>query len=164
MNSVADWVKYLELEAHPEGGYFTETYRSSGVIPQHALPESFSGERNYGTAIYFLLGPEDHSSFHRLKADEVWHFYAGGRMEISVIYPGGALRNLALGPNASDGESFQLVVPAGTWFGARPVSGQYTLAGCTMAPGFDFADFEMADRDQLTEEFPQHAEIITRLT
>ncbi len=164
MNSVADWVKYLKLEAHPEGGYFAETYRSQGMIPRQALSESFSGDRNHSTAIYFLLGPEDRSAFHRLQADEVWHFYAGGRLEISVIHPDGTLETLALGPNPANGESFQLVVPAGTWFGARPASGQYTLAGCTMAPGFDFADFEMANREQLTATFPQHVEIISQLT
>lgn len=164
MKSASDWVQYLNLQPHPEGGYFAETYRSSGTISQTALPATFSGDRSFGTAIYFLLGPDDYSTFHRLKADEIWHFYAGGRLEISVIYPNGSLQTLTLGPDPSKGESFQLVVPAGTWFAARPVSGQYSLVGCTMAPGFDFNDFELAIPDQLINDYPQHAGLIEQMT
>ncbi len=164
MKTVADWVKYLQLLAHPEGGYYSETYRSSGLISQSALPDIFPGDRNYSTAIYYLLGPKDRSALHRLQADEVWHFYTGGRLEISVIHPNGRLETIALGSDPTQGETFQALVPAETWFGARPVQGEYALAGCTMAPGFDFADFEIAKREELLAQFPQHADLIVQLT
>lgn len=164
MKSLSEWVDALHMQAHPEGGYYAEVYRSQGQIPQNALPEQFSGPRNYGTSIYFLLGPEDHSAFHRLQADEIWHFYAGGRLEVYVIHPNGNLQTLVLGNASEKGEVFQAVVPAGTWFAAQPVAGTYSLVGCTMAPGFDFEDFELAAKDDLSQEYPQHADLIARLS
>ena len=164
MRTEQDWVQELNLQAHPEGGYFSETYRSEGKIAGDALPEGFSGDRVFGTAIYYLLGPKDKSHLHRLQADEVWHFYAGGRLEISVIHPDGRLETIALGSDPAQGERFQAVVSAHAWFGARPVAGTYALVGCTMAPGFEFSDFELAERDALTKQFPEYKEIIQRLT
>lgn len=164
MKTVADWVKYLQLLEHPEGGYYAETYRSPSLIPHSALPDNFSGDRNYSTAIYYLLGSNDRSAIRRLQADEIWHFYAGDRLEISVIHPDGRLETIALGSDPAQGETFQALVPAGTWFGARPVQGTYALAGCTMAPGFDFADFEIGNREELVSQFPQHTDLIVQLT
>jgi len=164
MKSAADWVETFDLKAHPEGGFYAETYRSKESIPVEALQTPFQGSRSQSTAIYYLLEAGHRSAFHRVQSDEMWHHYAGGRLEIPVIHPDGRLEIMALGSNPEAGESFQLVVPAGAWFGAYPVNCDYVLAGCTMAPGFDFADFELADRNALLASFPQHQEIVLKLT
>jgi predicted cupin superfamily sugar epimerase len=165
MPSAQDWIEHLQLEPHPEGGYFRQTYRAPLVIEQSALPATFHGPRSASTAIYFLLAAEDFSALHRLGADETWHFYAGSALLVHSIDPQGNHSVVKLGQNPQTGEHFQYVVPAGYWFGScleRPDS--YALVGCTVAPGFDFADFEMADRRKLTARFPQHRGMITRLT
>ncbi|GAB2570485.1 cupin domain-containing protein [Spirosoma areae] len=173
--TAAYYVQTLHMQPHPEGGYFAETYRSAEVIPQLALPERFRGSRPFGTAIYFLLEKHHVSAFHRIHSDEIWHFYAGGPLEIFVIKPDSTLTVIRLGTNLDRGEVFQAVVPAGCWFGARPVVDStvvdstvtgtaFSLVGCTVAPGFDFADFDMADRAMLLEEFPQHREVVEVLT
>jgi uncharacterized protein len=164
--SAAYWVEKYQMQAHPEGGYFTETYRAAGQIPQAALPEAFAGDRSFSTAIYFLLEGHHFSALHRIQADELWHFYAGDPLEVFVIYPdSGRLEIIRLGPDPEAGEVFQAMVPAGTWFGSKPAAGAaYSLVGCTVAPGFDFADFELAERNTLLGEFPQHREVIVSLT
>lgn len=166
MNKLS-WVEHLNLQPHPEGGYFSETYRSEGEIPAAALPE-LSGARHYSTAIYFLLGAEDKSAFHRIKQDEVWHFYQGSGLTVHVIGADGGYRQIKLGSNPLNGEVLQAVVEAGAWFGASLTQPQdasdFTLVGCTVAPGFDFADFELAERQSLLSEFPQHRAIIEKLT
>lgn len=163
MKSASYWVDAYQMLPHPEGGYYAETYRAAGSIPQSALPEGFSGDRSFGTAIYFLLEPPHFSSLHRIQSDEIWHFYAGGPLEISVIDPSGVYRLIRLGPDPDAGEVFQAVVPAGSWFGAQPVR-TYALVGCTVAPGFDFSEFELGTRSALLALFPQYTEIIQRLT
>ena len=123
------------------------------------------GARAASTAIYFLLAGDQFSAFHRIRSDELWHFYAGSGLVVHVIQPGGDYQQLLLGSNANQGEQFQAVVPAGCWFGSslrQPDT--YALVGCTVAPGFDFADFEMAKRETLAAQFPQHRNIIARLT
>ncbi|MBN8825014.1 MULTISPECIES: cupin domain-containing protein [unclassified Spirosoma] len=163
--TVAYYVRAFNMVPHPEGGYYAETYRSSEKIGQTALPSRFSGERSFCTAIYFLLEQKDVSAFHRIQSDEIWHFYAGGPLEVFIIHPDGKLRTIRLGNNPDQGEVFQDVVPASCWFGSKPAEGtEFSLVGCTVAPGFDFADFELADRNQLLQEFPQHREIIEKLT
>ena len=158
------WVSAFDMQPHPEGGYFAETYRSTEVIPQSGLPERFSGPRSFGTAIYFLLESHHFSALHRIQADEVWHFYAGGPLNVYVIAPDGELSIIRLGNNPENGEVFQAVVPAGCWFGSRPATGtDYSLVGCTVAPGFDFADFELARRADLLTLYPQHRDIISEL-
>jgi predicted cupin superfamily sugar epimerase len=163
--TAADWIEKLALAQHPEGGYFRETYRAREEIRRDALPGRFGGARPFSTAIYFLLEGSDYSAFHRLRADEVWHFYDGGRLTLYTIDPGGRSSETALGRDAERGESLQAVVPAGCWFAAalHPAS-PYALVGCTVAPGFGFEDFELARREELTREFPQHAALIERLT
>lgn len=159
------WINHLGLQPHPEGGYFSETYRSAETLAAGALPSRFSGTRSLGTAIYFLLENGQTSAFHRIQADEIWHFYAGNPLHVAVIDAWGHLQTLRLGPDAQAGEAFQAVVPAGHWFGSYlPDSEGYALVGCTVAPGFDFADFELATQDQLLALFPQHHKIIGRLT
>lgn len=153
------------MQAHPEGGYFVETYRAAETIPQQALPARFSGDRNFSTGIYFLLETHHFSALHRIQADELWHFYAGGPLNVYVIHPAGQLEIIRLGNNPEQGEVFQAVVPAGCWFGSKPADGTaYSLVGCTVAPGFDFADFELADRTVLSQQYPQHREVIEQLT
>jgi predicted cupin superfamily sugar epimerase len=157
-------IAQLELAKHPEGGWYRETYRSKEVILGSALPVRFTGDRSVSTAIYFLLQTGEISALHRIKSDEIWHFYAGEPLTVHVITPGGEYCALKLGTNIADGETFQCFVPAGCWFGAEVFGDGYSLVGCTVAPGFDFYDFEMGSRDALCKEFPEQTEIILRLT
>ena len=155
--------KKLNLQAHPEGGYYTEVYRSEGIIETNE--DLFPDGRHYSTSIYYLLESKDWSHFHRIKSDEVWHHYEGSSATIHVLSKSGDYRKLYLGNDLESGQLPQLVVPAGTWFGVTvddPES--YTLCGCTVSPGFDFDDFEMADRTALIKQYPNHEAIITKLT
>jgi predicted cupin superfamily sugar epimerase len=157
-------IRHLRLEPHPEGGYYRETYRSGGLIPHAALPPEFSGDRAYATAICFLLEAGGFSAFHRIRSDECWHFYQGVALNIYVLEPTGGLTVIRLGADLPNGDVFQAVVPAGRWFASRPAEPQgYALVGCTVAPGFEFADFEMASAEGLIAEFPQHASLIRQL-
>jgi len=157
------WVKNLNMSAHPEGGYYAEVYRSQGSIDAAALPEH-AGARNYLTSIYFMLAPGDVSRFHRLKSDEIWYYHAGSSLTLYSISGKGACQARVLGPDLSAGESLQLVVPAETWFGAVSNGPEAVLVSCAVAPGFDFADFEMAERHNLKQQFPQHAALIDKFT
>ncbi|MEM0997638.1 MAG: cupin domain-containing protein [Bacteroidota bacterium] len=154
------WIVKFGMQAHPEGGYFAETYRSSESLPGDALPNRYGGARALGTSIYFLVPPGQCSKLHRLRTDEVWHYHAGGAMHLWLIHPTGHLEELLVGPDGP----FQVVVPRGCWFGAHPESGGYSLVGCTMAPGFDFADFGLGEREALLAAYPEHAAVIRRLT
>jgi predicted cupin superfamily sugar epimerase len=163
MKDAAYWINRLGLTAHPEGGFFRETYRAAGSVSAAELSE-FDGPRSFSTAIYFLLRSLDRSVFHRIKSDELWHFYAGTSVDIYVLQGSGLKTFRLADPSLKDGQ-FQLIVPAGCWFAARvndPES--YALCGCTVAPGFDFRDFEIADRKLLLKEFPTENQIIEQLT
>lgn len=166
MQQASFWIKKFSLKQHPEGGYFTETYRSSEIIEKDALPERFKGSRCFSTGIYFLLEAHHFSAFHRIQSDEMWHFYAGDALEIFVIESEtGNLEIIRLGNDPEKEETFQAVVPAGSWFASRPCAGSsYALVGCTVSPGFDFEDFEMAERTALQTLFPQHSGLIRELT
>lgn len=165
MSDVKDLVEKLSLKTHPEGGFYNETYRSAESLPASALPERFTGERQFSTAIYYLLEAGHFSAFHRIRSDEVWHLYHGGPIEIFELDPEGTLHTHVLRGEPLGEACFQAVVPAGRWFAARPVAGAaYVLVGCTVSPGFDFADFEMADRAAMIAAFPQHEALITELT
>lgn len=159
MNKTAsEWVRTLELKPHPEGGYYRETYRSAGTLL------SPHGQRHYSTAIYFLLEKGNFSAFHRIRSDELWHFYDGDPLLIYILNKEG-LRTVRLGKNPAAGELPQAVVPAHTWFASKVAEGGvFGLAGCTVSPGFDFADFQMAKRYQLLTEFPAHEDLILELT
>ncbi len=159
------FISRLQLQPHPEGGFFKETYRSKEGVASKALPARFEGERNFSTAIYYLLRKGEHSVFHRIKSDECWHFYAGETLLIHILEPGGKYYCIKLGSNIIADETFQFIVPAETWFAAEPApESEFSLCGCTVAPGFDFADFEIADKKSLLASFPQHNEVICRLS
>ncbi len=158
-------VSLYELQPHPEGGYFKETYRDKGVIDRSALPPQFGGNRNFSTAIYFLLPEGKKSHLHRIKSAEVWHFYLGEPLTLVQIAPDGAVAKIVLGHEITNGHVLQHVVPAGSWFGAYPNAGScFSFVGCTVAPGFDFADFEMGMREDLMRQFPHARETIEMLT
>lgn len=155
----------LALLPHPEGGFFRETYRASGIIPHTALNNEFEGDRHHSTAIYYMLAKNDRSKLHRIRSDELWHHYMGGPLAIAMLAADGTLTLATLGTELASGQRPQIAVPAGCWFGAFPCEGTaFALVGCTVAPGFDFRDFEMANREQLLKQFPMHSDMINKLT
>lgn len=156
-----EWINRLALEPHPEGGFYRETYRAPHPIESPRHP----GTRAASTAIYYLLREGDVSTFHRLLSDEVWHHYAGGSLTVHTLSESDGYEALHLGLDLTAGQRPQAVVPGGVWFGATVDEGSpYVVAGCTVAPGFDFADFETARREELVQRFPAQREIIERLT
>ncbi len=159
------WIRALKLRPHPEGGHYRETYRSGESLPAGSLPPRFAGARSFSTAIYFLIQSGQVSRLHRIRSDEVWHFYAGSPLTVHVIEPRGLHRAIRLGRRPSAGQVLQAVVPAGAWFGAVVDRARsFALVGCTVAPGFDFADFELADRAALLRQFPRYRQVIEQLT
>lgn len=166
MLTAQEVIQRLRLVPHPgEGGYFRETYRTPLALPGDALPDEYSGPRNASTAIYYLLTPEGFSAIHRVASDEVFHFYAGDPIEMLQLPPDGSGRVVRVGNDLAAGLVPQVVVPAGVWQGCRLVpGGNWALLGCTVAPGFDYADFTAADRDRLVAQYPDHAELIAALT
>ncbi len=165
MKNADYYIKSLKLKPHPEGGYHKETYRSSEQIGKDSLPERYSKARAFYTSIYFLLKGNEVSHFHQLKSDELWHFYAGSSLTIHILGINGNYSQERLGNEMEEGESFQVVVKAGQWFGATVDDKEaFTLAGCTVAPGFDFDDFELGNREQLIELYPEHKSLIEKLT
>jgi len=162
LDSIAEeLIARLELLPHPEGGHYRETYRSQ----QRVLRVSNDLSRSAATAIYYLLRQGERSTWHRIQSDEMWHFYAGEPLHIHVLKHSGELHTLMLGnPLTHDGAMFQALVPAGAWFAAQCAgSGAYALVGCMVAPGFEFQEFEIADKDFLLKTWPQHAQVIERL-
>jgi hypothetical protein len=160
-----DLITFYELKPHPEGGFYKRTYTAEMEIAQESLGSEFDGSRQVSTAIYYLLTPGTFSAFHRIKSDELWHFYLGTSLNIHVIHPTGKYEILKLGDNLLNGESFQHVVKAGCWFASVPSNPDgYSFVGCTVSPGFDFNDFELADSDLLSNDYPQHEMLIKRFT
>ncbi len=165
MNRGEQWIEALQLRRHPEGGWFREMYRAEETIPHQSLPSRFTGDRPFSTAIYFLVNETDFSALHRFKQDELWHFYDGTSLTIHMIDPAGTYSAVKLGRNIQAGEEPMAVVKAGSLFGGSVNDpNSYALVCCTVAPGFDFADFEMPSRAQLLEQYPQHRQIIEQLT
>lgn len=164
MKSASYWIEKLALQPHPEGGFYKENYRATEVIPVQGLPSRFQGERSFSTSIYFLLRSQDISAFHRIQSDELWHYHAGSSLSIYVMGEHGVSVHV-LGMDMEKGESLHVVIPANCWFGAKVNTPDgYVLSGCTVAPGFDFADFELASRDELLRTYPQHKSVIEMLT
>lgn len=155
--TIAELVAQLDLTPHPEGGFYREVYRS-----EESLGEG-DEKRSCGTAIYFLLPGTTFSAFHKVKgSDEIWHYYAGAPLELHVISDTGSYEKKILG-NAIPSEEPLQIVPANSFQAARSL-GDWTLVGCTVTPGFDFRDFEMPERSELIEKFPQFEELITQFT
>jgi predicted cupin superfamily sugar epimerase len=149
-----DIISLLNLKPHPEGGYYTETYRAPDGIARTSLHERYGADRHFSSAIYYLLTPDSVSTFHRLASDEVFHFYAGDPVEQVVLRPTLDGEVVTLGNDLAAGQRPQVVVPLGVWQGARLCAGgKWALLGCTVAPGFDFADFEVGERAFLLEMY-----------
>jgi uncharacterized protein len=163
--SAEQLIRVLDLKPHPEGGYYRETYRCEESISHASLPSRFHGDRQYSTAIYYLLPAGAVSRLHRIASDEVWHFYLGGPFTVVELRPDGSTDHVLLGPDVMGGQRLQHTVKAGTWFGAYPNPGtDYALVGCTVAPGFDFAELNMGNRQELVAKYPREKQTIHRLT
>lgn len=156
------YIDKLELKKHPEGGYYREIYRAGEMFFTETIPPKKLNKKNISTSIYFLLSGRDKSYFHRLKSDEIWHFYDGCDVKLYLIDEKGNLSDVLLGKTS---EQFQLIIPKNTWFAAELTEkNSFALVGCTVAPGFDFNDFELAKREVLLKQFPGHKSIINRFT
>ncbi len=163
MNSKARYyIDKLGLEKHPEGGYYREIYRAGEIYFTETIPSKKLNKKNISTSIYFLLNGKDKSLFHRLNSDEIWHFYDGCDIKIFIIDTGGKLTEVLLGKG---GEVFQYVIPKNNWFAAELTDKKsFALVGCTVSPGFDFKDFELAERSRLLKLFPEYEKLIRRFT
>jgi predicted cupin superfamily sugar epimerase len=162
--SAQTWIQHLKMNRHVEGGWYSEVYRSSLLLPAAQISPAFTGDRSASTHIYFLLEKENFSAFHRIRSDEIWHFYSGHPIIVYEIEPSGEITEHLLGNDPSAAQSLCCVIKANNWFASKVVTGgEYGLAGCTVAPGFDFADFELAEKEKLQKEFPQHTELIGSL-
>lgn len=154
-----EWIQYLGLEPHPEGGFYKSTFQSDmkTVCPQ--------GERPLYTSIYFLLRSQDVSHFHRLQSDEIWYYHGGSSLTVHMITPNGQYEEVVLGLNLEKGEVPQFNVPKHTIFGSSVrEEDTFSLVGCMVSPGFDFADFELFDEEELLSQYPDYQEIIRKLT
>ena len=148
-----------------EGGYYVETYRCKKIIEQANLPAEFNGPRNLGTAILYLLTPNTFSALHRIKSDELFHFYLGDPVTMLHLQPDGSGQVITLGHDITSNQQIQVQVPANTWQGSfLNQGGKFALLGTTVTPGFEFDDFELANRQNLLHEYPQHKDLIVRLT
>lgn len=156
----------LNLKPLPvEGGYFSETYRSADIIRKDALPDKFPADRNTGTCIYYLLNQDTFSEFHTLAADEIYHFYCGDPVTLVQIFPDGNLTLTTLGSDLEAGQVPQVVVPSGVWQASYvKEGGSFALMGCTVFPGFDFADYQKGNWEVLLKKFPRHHATIMKLT
>lgn len=166
--TAAELIERLGLDPLPdEGGHYRETWRAAEELAPAALPDRYRGSRAFGTAILYLLtsDPDSFSALHRLPTDEVYHFYLGDPVELLMLHPGGPAEVVTLGHDLMESERVQAVVPRGAWQGSRVrTGGSWALLGTTMAPGFDFADYEPGDRERLLAEYPEAAGRIVQLT
>lgn len=159
-------IRLLGLEPlEMEGGYFCQSYRSTETIPREALPPRYKSDKHFGSAIYYLLTPDQRSGLHRLSTDEIFHFYLGDPVTQLQLYPDKSSKIVTLGADIASGQRPQVVVPRGIWQGAiLSPGGRFALLGTTMAPGFDYSEYEAGERDRLTKLYPKHAELILKLT
>lgn len=165
MNRIQEIIKSLDLQPHPEGGYYKETYRSEGVINIDSLDKNYSGERNYSTSIYFLLTSNDFSAFHKINQDEIWYFHEGSSIQLHTISEDGKHQQFTIGNDITKNDSPQLIVPGNHWFAAKiNNTDSYALVSCSVSPGFDFSDFILPTRKELSNLFPQHKELINEFT
>jgi predicted cupin superfamily sugar epimerase len=165
MLTADDWIKKLELVPHPEGGFFREFYRSDEIYLHSALPKRYTSDRSFCTSIYYLLKRNQYSAFHKIKSDEIWHFYSGCNLIIHIIENNGIYRNVVLGSGNDQNSMPQFIIPKNTWFAAEAADKKgYSLVGCTVSPGFDFSDFKLGRREELISEFPMHSKLISKFT
>ncbi len=159
------WIDNLNLQKHPEGGWFNEIYRSKETIKKEHLPNRFNGDRNFSTSIYFLLSSDEISAFHKIKQDELWYFHHGLGLTIHVIDENGEYFKLHLGPDLGKQQQLQIAIKAG-WLFAAAVEKEngYCLVGCNVAPGFNFEDFEMPAQEHNLKKYPQHSLIIKQFS
>jgi predicted cupin superfamily sugar epimerase len=156
------YIDKLDLKKHPEGGYYREIYRAGEMYFTETIPARKLSKKNISTSIYFLLSGKDKSLFHRLKSDEIWHFYDGCDVLLWLIDEKGNLNQIRVG---KESEVFQFVIPHNTWFAAELTDkNSFALVGCTVSPGFDFKDFELAKRNDLLNKYPSHKKIIIKFT
>ncbi len=166
MPTAEELIQKLNLQPHPrEGGHFRETYRCEENLAASSLPQRYGANRSISTAIYYLLTPNTFSAIHRLASDEIFHFYAGGPVRMLQLFPNGAAKEIIIGPNILAGQQPQVLVPRGVWQGSllEPAH-DFALLGCTVSPGFEFADYEDANRLELVAQYPEFKDLITRLT
>jgi uncharacterized protein len=166
MPTAEELIALLQLKPHPkEGGFFRETYRSADRLAVPHLPARYKSDHSACTAIYYLLTPTSISALHRVASDEVFHFYLGDPVRMLQLGPGKESREIILGQDVFAGQQLQVVVPHGVWQGSLlEPGGRFALFGCTVAPGFEYADYEHGRREELTGQFPERAEMIRRLT
>ncbi|MSU79525.1 MAG: cupin domain-containing protein [Gemmataceae bacterium] len=166
MLTAEELIRRLDLQPHPkEGGWFRETYRAAETLAQSSLPGRYPADRSASTAIYYLLTPTTFSALHRLRTDEVFHFYLGDPVRMLQLAPDGTERSIVLGNDIVNGQELQVIVPRDIWQGSMlEPGGRFALLGCTVAPGFDYADYEHGDRAELLARYPDHVELIRRLT
>lgn len=158
-------ISLLSLKPHPEGGFYRESYRSSETIRGEFLPERYGDSRPLCTTIYYLITKDSFSAIHRLNSDEIIHFYLGNPVELLTLKADGGGEIFTLGQDLLGGMRVQLVVERGTWFGMRIAhGGEYALLGTTVAPGFEYRDFELGDRDKLVSLYPAYEDMIKCLT
>ena len=159
------WINHLALEIHPEGGAYSRVYTSPLTISKTSLPANFHDSRPICTHIYYILQQNEFSAFHKIQSDELWHFYDGDTLIIYEINADGSLSQHLLGKDIGAGESPFCVIKAGNWFASKlKEGGSFSLAGCTVSPGFNFAEFELAKRNELISKYPRHKDLITGLT
>ncbi len=165
LNNADFWINKLELKPHPEGGFYKEVYRSPEQIKKEGLPERYKEDRSIFTTIYFLLKSNEVSKFHKLKSDEVWYYHAGSAIKILLLDEKGNISEQKLGLNLIKGEVPQIFIPHQTYFAAKILENDsYSLVSCSVSPGFDFDDFDMPEQNELINQFPEHEEIIKKLT
>lgn len=158
------YIEKLEMTKHPEGGWYKETYRSVGEIDQGNLGQEFLGSRNYSTSIYLLLQADETSAFHRIKSDELWHYHDGNGLTIHELTSEGEYIKHHLGLNLDLKETPQLIIPAGSWFASEVLAnGDFCLVGCTVSPGFDFEDLELAKANDLLLKYPDQKNLVNRM-
>jgi predicted cupin superfamily sugar epimerase len=157
------WIKELKLKPHPEGGHYVETYKSQVYTSENEVAQC-KNRRQCASLIYYLLNKEECSAFHRLQSDEIWLFHAGSPLNLYLIEPNGDLRIEKLGAQPDREENLQVFVPANTWFAAElNQNDSYGLMSCLVSPGFEWQQFELADKNKLLQEFPKHNVLINRL-
>jgi predicted cupin superfamily sugar epimerase len=161
---IDELIRRFGLQPHPEGGFYSETYRAPMQVLRDGAPAG-DGARAASTAIYYLLCDGAYSAWHRIRSDEVWHFYAGAPLEVHSIDEAGVLSTARLGNTLEHADAtFQAIVPAGRWFAARCCDpSTYAFVGCTVAPGFEFSEFEIADTGALVARYPRHRALIEQL-